>query len=91
MFVYVHTSLTLYMNALRSLNRNVLPAEMVCAVSPAQNKPCGLRHSFRSTTKGGCQSRPESHKVDGITKGINEEVILHLVDIAGGATRREMQ
>jgi hypothetical protein len=37
------------MKALSSLNRNELPTEMVCAVSPAKNNPLGLLHSDLST------------------------------------------
>lgn len=42
------------MNAVSSLNVNVLPANTVCAVSPAQNNPFGLLQSDRITaaTKG---------------------------------------
>jgi len=40
-------------NALRSLNLKELPTDMVCAVSPAQNRPSGFLQSDRRTTKDG--------------------------------------
>lgn len=38
-------------NAFKSLNRNELPIAMVCAVSPAQKRPCGFRHKRRKTKR----------------------------------------
>lgn len=36
-----------------SLNVNELPTAMVCAVSPAQNRPFGLLHNERNTNTVG--------------------------------------
>ena len=38
-----------YANALSSSNLKELPAEIVCAVSPAQKRPSGFRHNARKT------------------------------------------
>ena len=40
---------SLYRKAFKSLNLKELPTAIVCAVSPAQNRPLGLRHSDRRT------------------------------------------
>ena len=41
----------LYKNALRSLNLKELPADIVCAVSPAQNNPLGFLDNERKTSR----------------------------------------
>ncbi len=73
---------TRYIKDLRASNRNELPAEIVCAVSPAQNRPkLGFLHNVRMTGKV-LFSNSSYRLCEELTQSINHEVILHFVHVA---------
>ena len=61
----------LYKNALSSSNLKELPADIVCAVSPAQNNPLGFLDNERKTSRS-LNIRDDKHTKHGLTQCIDE-------------------